>query len=244
MKITILTLFPEMYEGFMDTSIIKRAIIANKVTFNIVNIRDYTLEKHGHVDDTPFGGGKGMVMMVQPLLAALKANKGLNAKTYLMGPLGKTFNQTMAKQLATVEELVLVCGHYEGVDERFKNFIDDEISIGDFILTGGELASMVVSDAVIRLLRGVIEEESHLYESFEENLLEHPHYTKPQVYEGMAVPSVLLSGHHENIKQYRLKESLRMTYRYRKDLLDRKDLTKIELKLLNELIEEEKNGKN
>lgn len=244
MRITILTLFPEMYEGFINTSIINRARQSNKVSFNIVNIRDYTTDKHGHVDDTPFGGGKGMVMQVQPLYDALMSHKASESKVILMGPIGPRFNQSKARELALEEDLVLVCGHYEGIDERFKGFIDEELSIGDYILTGGELASMVISDAIIRLLDGVIEEESHLNESFENGLLEHPHYTKPQDFRGLKVPDVLLSGHHKNIEKYRLKESLRLTYIHRKDLLDNYKLDKDEKNLLNEVIGENENGNN
>ncbi|MFI3284163.1 MAG: tRNA (guanosine(37)-N1)-methyltransferase TrmD [Erysipelotrichaceae bacterium] len=240
----MLPLFPEMFDGFCSTSIIKRAIDKGLVSVEAIQIRDYSIKKHQQVDDTPFGGGSGMVMMAQPVLDALKDHQSHDAKVLLMGPRGRVFNQSMAKKWAQEEELVFICGHYEGIDERIRSYIDEEVSIGDYILTGGELASMVISDAIIRLLEGVIKMESHAYESFEEDLLEHSHYTKPQVYEDMAVPDVLLSGHHENIRKHRLKESLKITYLNRKDLLDKKQLNKEERKLLGEVIGEIENGKD
>ena len=239
MRITILTLFPEMFEGFTSTSIIARAVRAGVVEIDVVNIRDYTKDAHRHVDDTPYGGGRGMVMQCQPVIDCIRAVRTENSVVAYMGPCGRTFSQDIAKELTAVSHLIILCGHYEGIDERIKEYIDMEISIGDYILTGGELASMVVSDAVIRLLKGAIREESHQNESFEDNLLEHPHYTKPEVYEGMRVPDVLMSGHHENIRKYRLKESLRKTYLNRRDMLEKKMLSKEEKKLLEEIRTEE-----
>lgn len=239
MKITILTLFPEMFDGFVSTSIVSRAITSEVVEIAVVNIRDYTNDSHNHVDDTPYGGGSGMVMQCQPVIDCIKAVRTEGSIVVYMGPCGKTFNQSIAKEMSNIEHLIILCGHYEGIDERIKKYIDIEISIGDYILTGGELASMVVSDAVIRLLKGAIKEESHINESFENDLLEHPHYTKPEIYDGMKVPDVLVSGHHANIRKYRLKESLRKTYLNRKDLLEVKKLTKEEKIMLEQIAEEE-----
>ena len=237
MKITILTLFPEMYDGFINTSIIARAVKQGKVEIECVNIRDFTLDKHNHVDDTPFGGGRGMVMMCQPVLDALAHVRKANSHVILMAPSGKTFNQVCARNYAQKEHIIIICGHYEGLDARIYDEVDELVSIGDYVLTGGELASMVISDAVIRLLDGVIEEESHLDESFENGLLECPHYTKPADYKGKKVPEVLLSGHHENIRKFRLKESLRNTLKIRPDLLENREFTKEEIKFLREFAE-------
>ncbi|MEG0077177.1 tRNA (guanosine(37)-N1)-methyltransferase TrmD [Anaerorhabdus sp.] len=238
MRISILTLFPEMFDGFINTSIIARAIKQEKVTIECINIRDFTLDKHNHVDDTPFGGGRGMVMMCQPVLDALQSVRTSDSKVYLLAAAGETFNQKKARSFVNVKHLILICGHYEGLDARIYDEVDGLISIGDYILTGGELASMIIADAVIRLLEGVIVEESHLDESFENGLLEYPHYTKPVEYNGKKVPDVLLSGHHENIRKYRLKESLRNTYINRPDLLSNREYTKEEYKLLDEIKDE------
>lgn len=235
MKITILSLFPEMYDGFLSTSIIKKALDKKAVDIEIVNFRDYTLDRHNHVDDTPYGGGQGMVLACQPIVDALKAVKTDGCKTYLMAPVGETLSQKKVRQLAEIEHLILVCGHYEGFDERITHYVDGALSIGDYVLTGGELASMVISDAVIRTLPGVIVEASHLDESFEQDLLEYPQYTKPVVYDGFEVPEVLLSGHHENIRKWRLKKSLERTLQFRPDLLQKHDFTKEELKMLEEI---------
>ncbi len=235
MRITILTLFPEMFSGFLETSIIARAIAKGSVEISCVNIRDFSQDKHHHVDDTPFGGGQGMVLQCQPVLDALQSVKTSKSKVYLMAPAGKVFKQKVARELSQEEDLILICGHYEGFDARILDFVDGQLSIGDYILTGGELAAMVISDAVIRLVQDVITEESHLDESFENGLLEYPQYTKPSDYKGLKVPEVLLSGHHENIRQYRLKESIRNTYENRPDLLENREFTKEELKFLEEI---------
>ncbi|MBQ7890187.1 MAG: tRNA (guanosine(37)-N1)-methyltransferase TrmD [Erysipelotrichaceae bacterium] len=235
MKITILSLFPEMFNGFLTTSIIKKALDKQAVEIEVVNFRDYTLDRHNHVDDTPYGGGQGMVLSCQPIVDALKAVKTKNAKTYLMAPVGETLSQKKVRELAQHDHLILVCGHYEGFDERISNYVDGALSIGDYVLTGGELASMVISDAVIRTLPGVIVEASHLDESFENELLEYPQYTKPVNYEGFEVPEVLLSGHHENIRKWRLKQSLMRTLKYRPDLLEKHQFSKEELKIMEEI---------
>ncbi len=238
MKITILTLFPEMFDGFKTTSIIKRAINKNVVDIDVIDIRSFSSNKHKTVDDTPYGGGHGMVMTCQPLVDALKSVKQENTKSYIMAPYGTKLKQEVIKELAKIEHIVLICGHYEGIDARVENYVDGALSIGDYILTGGELASMVISDAVIRLLDGAIVEASHQEESFENNLLEYPQYTKPDNFEGYQVPEVLLSGHHKNIEKYRLKESLRRTLIHRPDLLQNYLYTEEEKILLKEINEE------
>lgn len=239
MKITILTLFPEIFTGFCNTSIIKRAIEKKQVEIELVNIRDFSLEKHHHVDDTPYGGGPGMVMRVQPVIDALKSVYTPNSKVFITAPSGIVFNQKVAHDFVKIEHLILICGRYEGFDARIYDYVDGLISIGDYVLTGGEIAAMAISDAVIRLIDGVIVAESYQDESFENGLLEYPHYTKPAVYDGKKVPEVLLSGHHKNIEQWRLKESLKSTYLKRKDLLENRKFSKEERILLDEIIEEE-----
>lgn len=211
MRIDILTLFPEMFNGFVTESIIKRAIDKEKVRINIINFRDYTDDPHGKVDDTPFGGGPGMVLKVQPIYDALEAIKTSDSYIILLTPSGKTFNQVKAQNLTKYKHLILICGHYEGFDDRIKLLVDEEISIGNFILTGGELPAMMISDAVIRLLEGVINKESLESESFTNDLLDYPVYTKPREFKGMSVPEVLLSGDHKKIEEYRKKEQLRLT---------------------------------
>lgn len=211
MKIDILSIFPEMFNGFLSESIIKRAIDKKIVEINIINFRDYTPDPHNKVDDTPFGGGAGMVLMVEPIYNALEAIKTPDSHIILMSPAGKTFNQEKAKTLKNYKHLIIICGHYEGFDDRIKSFIDEEISIGDFVLTGGELPAMMISDAVIRLLDGVINKESLESESFDTELLDYPVYTKPREFRGLKVPDVLLSGNHKEINEYRRKEQERIT---------------------------------
>jgi tRNA (guanine37-N1)-methyltransferase len=221
MKFDILTLFPEMFEGFLNTSIIKRAIVDNKVTIGIHNIRDYSLDPHKRVDDYQFGGGAGMVLMPEPIFRAIDDLKKENSKILLMTPQGKKFNQSHAYDLVKESHIIIICGHYEGFDERIRTLADEEISIGDYVLTGGELPSMVITDTVVRLIDGVIDEESHLNDSFNNNLLDYPVYTKPQVFRGMEVPEVLLSGHHENIRKWRLEQSEKRTLERRPDLIEK-----------------------
>ena len=220
MKIDILTLFPEMFTNIFSSSIIKRALDKKIVDINIHNFRDYSKDPHHKVDDTPYGGGEGMVLMCQPIFDAVKSLKTEDSYIILHTPDGTTYKQQTAYTLAKHKHLIIICGHYEGFDERIRSLCDLELSIGDYILTGGELASMVVVDSVVRLLPGVIKENSHLKESFNNNLLDYPQYTKPRVYEGMEVPEVLLSGDHERIKKYRLKESIKKTQERRPDLQD------------------------
>lgn len=221
MKIDILTLFPEMYNGIFSESIIKRAIDLGKIEINIHNFRDYSLDLHHKVDDTPYGGGAGMVLTCQPIFDCVRALKTDDTKVILLTPDGVLYKQKMAYDLALEKHLILICGHYEGFDERIRSICDLEISIGDYVLTGGELASMVLVDSIGRLLPGVIEEESHLNDSFNNNLLDYPTYTKPRVFEGMEVPEVLLSGYHKKINLYRQEESLKRTKIRRPDLLEK-----------------------
>lgn len=211
MQIDILTLFPNMFEGFLNESIIKRAIEKEKVKINIINFRDFTTDPHGKVDDTPFGGGAGMVLQIEPIYNALESIKKEDSHIILLTPSGKTFNQKKATNLTNFKHLILICGHYEGFDDRIKLLVDEEISIGDFILTGGELPAMMITDAVTRLLDGVISKESLESESFTEDLLDYPVYTKPRDFKGMKVPEVLLSGDHKKIAEYRKQEQIRLT---------------------------------
>ncbi len=223
MKIKILTLFPEMFSYF-DYSILGRARKSGALEVECINIRDYTLDKHRRCDDAPFGGGAGMVMNAQPVCDAIRAaKKDFPAKCIHLSPRGKTFTQKIAQQLAQEENLILFCSRYEGVDQRALDLcVDDEISIGDYVLTGGELAAMVVVDAVSRLQEGVLGcEESALEESFSDGLLEYPQYTRPAVYEGIAVPEVLLSGHAANIAKWRAEKSREITLARRPDLLQK-----------------------
>lgn len=219
MKIDILTLFPDMYTGPFSESIIKRAREKNIVEINIHNFRDYTLDPHGNVDDTPFGGGSGMVLMCQPIFDCINSLKTSESKIIMMTPSGKVYNQKIAYDLSHEKHLIILCGHYEGFDERIRSICDMEISIGDYVLTGGELPSMVLVDSITRLLPGAIDEESSKNESFNNNLLDYPVYTKPRVYNGMEVPEVLLSGNHALINQYRYNEQVRKTKELRPDLL-------------------------
>ena len=233
MKISILTLFPEMFQGPFDYSIIKNAREKGKVSIELKNIRDYGLGKHKTVDDTPYGGGHGMVLRVDVLDKAISGARDpkltpQNQKVVLLGPHGKKFNQKKAKELSKLQHLILICGHYEGVDERVKNFIDEEISVGDFVLTGGEIPAMLVTDAVARLLSGVLKEGVTESESFSlsyENktaLLEHPQYTKPDTYKNLKVPLVLLSGNHKKIGEWRKNQSLEATSKLRPDIVNKK----------------------
>lgn len=221
MKIDILTLFPSMFDGFLSESIIKRAIEKGKVEVTIHNIRDYSKDPHKKVDDYQFGGGSGMVLMPQPIIDAIEDLKKEDTLVILMSPQGIPYKQKIAHELSQKKHILIICGHYEGFDERIRSFVDMEISIGDYILTGGELASMVVSDSVIRLLDDVITKESSENESFENQLLDYPVYTKPVDFRGMKVPDILLSGHHENIRKWRLEQQMNRTQERRPDLLEK-----------------------
>ncbi|MEF3274536.1 MAG: tRNA (guanosine(37)-N1)-methyltransferase TrmD [Chloroflexus sp.] len=242
MRFDILTLFPAMFQGPLTESILKRAQQSGKIAIYLHDIRQWATDRHRTADDTPYGGGAGMVMKAEPLAAAIRAVRAADEQpglTILLTPDGELFTQSMARELATLPRLVLVCGHYEGIDERVRmTLIDREISIGDYVLTGGELAAMVLVDAVARLVPGVIDSESIVEESHSDFLLEYPHYTRPAVWEGLAVPPVLLSGHHGEIARWRRVERLRRTLARRPDLLSRAAaagvLTKADLALLAE----------
>ena len=216
MKISILTLFPEMFDGFLNTSIIKKAILQAKVAINIVNIRDFAENKWQRVDTPPIGGGAGMILQLPPLVSALESLEV--GHKILLSPRGETLSQKKIAKLSKQDHLILICGHYEGVDDRLTHFIDEEISIGDYILTGGELGAMVISDAVIRLVDDVITSESLSEESFDYSMLEYPQYTEPFAFRGLKVPQILYSGNHAAIRKWRLKESLRITKARRPDL--------------------------
>ncbi|MFA7120523.1 MAG: tRNA (guanosine(37)-N1)-methyltransferase TrmD [Bacilli bacterium] len=220
MKISILSLFPSMFDGILNESIIKRAIEKQKIEIEIINFRAYSPLNNNQVDDTPYGGGAGMVLRCEPIFNALDAIKTKDSHIILMCPTGKLFKQTKAKELTSKKHLIIICGHYEGFDERIKTLADEIISIGDYILTGGEIPAMVVIDSVVRLLDGVINETSLKNESFDNNLLDYPVYTKPAEYKGLKVPEVLLSGNHKKINKYREEERLRITKEKRSDLIN------------------------
>ena len=219
MKIDILSLFPEMFDGFLGTSIIKRAIDNGLVDIEVHNFRDYSLDKHKRVDDYPYGGGAGMVLMCEPIFRAIEDIRTDESVVIMLTPGGKTFKQEMAINLSKVKHLILLCGHYEGFDERIKTIVDMEVSIGDYVLTGGEIPAMVMTDAITRLIPGVITDESLDSESFNDGLLDYPVYTKPAEFRGMKVPDVLLSGHHQKISDYRNNERIKRTSEDRSDLI-------------------------
>ncbi len=221
MKFDVLTLFPELIKNACDYSIIKRAIDGKIIDLNVVNPRDFTLDKHKKTDDTPYGGGAGMLLSCQPYLDALKSvEKNVNSETIIMSPQGQVFNQKMAKEFAKKEQIIIICGHYEGFDERIiKKSNATEISIGDFVMTGGEYPALCIIDSVTRLLKGVLgDENSFEFDSHSDGLLEHPHYTKPRSYDGLQVPEVLLSGNHQKIKEWRRLQQFINTKNKRPDL--------------------------
>ena len=221
MKIDILTLFPKMFEGILEESIIKRAIEKGIVEINIIDFREFSKLSNHQVDDTPYGGGSGMVLRCEPLVEAIESVKTMDSKVLLMCPQGVPYKEKKAVELSKEKHLIFVCGHYEGYDERIRNFVDEEISIGDYVLTGGEIPAMAVMDSVIRLLPGVIKEDSYLEDSFMNNRLDYPTYTKPATFRGLTVPEVLLSGDHARIKQWREEQALENTKKRRKDLLEK-----------------------
>ncbi len=244
MKIDILTLFPEMFGSPFSHSIVKRALEGGHVEINPRSFRQYGVGKQQMVDDTPYGGGAGMLLKPEPIFEAIEEisekSTSTNKRVILMDPAGKPFNQEMAEEFAKEEHLVFICGHYEGYDERIRTLVTDEVSLGDYVLTGGELAAMVMIDATVRLLPGVVgNKESILEDSHSTGLLEHPHYTRPASYRGMDVPEVLMSGNHAKIDEWRRKESLRRTFERRSDLIETLDLTEEE----NEWLEEFKHEK-
>jgi tRNA (guanine37-N1)-methyltransferase len=237
MNFVVLTIFPEMFDPFWAHGIIRRAIEHKKIFTSTVNIRDYARDRHQVTDDRPYGGGSGMVMKPEPLAGAIRAatQKIAATGTVLLTPQGRPFNQNMAKELASFNGLVLICGRYEGVDERIcDDLIDYEISIGDYVLTGGELAAMIIIDAVTRFIPGALGgEDAAENDSFASGLLEHAHYTRPRIFEGRVVPEVLLSGHHQEIERWRLESSLMRTLLKRSDLLEQKNLNRQEIEILN-----------
>lgn len=222
MKIDILTLFPEMISGYFNESIIKRSIEKGLVEINLHNFRRFSVRSNNQVDDTPYGGGAGMVLQCDPIFKCVESLKTPDSTVILVTPDGKTYNQKIAKELKLKKHLIIICGHYEGFDERIRSLADLELSIGDYILTGGELAACVITDSVVRLLSGAINEESLNSESFEDNLLDYPTYTKPAVYQNMAVPPVLLSGDHQKIAKWREEMRVKKTQERRPDLLERR----------------------
>lgn len=219
MKITILSLFPNMFDGFLTESIIKRAIQNGKVEVKIINFRDYSVYNNKQVDDTPYGGGAGMVLMCAPIFRCLDEIRTPKSHIIILSPEGSIYNEKKARELSKYEDIILICGHYEGFDERIKTLADEIISVGDFVLTGGEIPAMLIADSIIRLLPGTITNESLESESFNENLLDYPVYTKPAVYRDMNVPDILLSGDHKKIDDYRESERIRLTKEKRPDLL-------------------------
>ena len=242
MRFTVLTLFPEMFTPLKE-SIIKRAQEANIIEIKMVDFRDYAQSKHKNVDDVPYGGGSGMVLKPEPIYRAVKDLEVIEGKRkiVLLTPQGRVFNQKKAFEFADYDELVLLCGHYEGFDERIRLLADEEISIGDYVLTGGEIAAMVVIDAVARLVPGVLGKVSSAeQDSHTQGLLEYPQYTRPPEYEGLSVPDILLSGHHERIEKWRRKESLRRTFLRRLDLFKKFEFTQVDYSLLEELALEDR----
>lgn len=235
MKVHVLSLFPDMFTGVFGSSILKKAQEKQAVELAVTDIRDFSINKHNQVDDYPYGGGAGMVLRPEPMFDAVEAiTAGRKPRVILMCPQGERFTQKKAEELAQEDELVFLCGHYEGYDERIRqHLVTDEISIGDFVLTGGELPAMTVIDAVVRLLPGVLgQQDSHIQDSFSTGLLEHPHYTRPAEYRGMKVPDILLSGNHAKIDEWREEQSFKRTIERRPDLLEALELTEKQLKII------------
>ncbi|OPL10539.1 MAG: tRNA (guanine-N1)-methyltransferase [Firmicutes bacterium ML8_F2] len=250
MKIDILTIFPGMFDGPFRESMIKRAIDQKLVEINPVDLRQYTEDCHHQVDDSPYGGGRGMIFKPEPLYKAVEdlqsdKTRGGNERVILLTPQGNTFNQEKASELAALKHLILICGHYEGVDERVRlGLVEEELSIGDFVLTGGELAAVVIVDAVVRLLPGLLSAEAAENESFTESLLEYPHYTRPAVFRGMEVPAVLLSGNHAEIERWRRQQSILRTYQRRPELLSKTELKNEDRIYLDKLKNEQSDQNN
>lgn len=239
MKFDVLTLFPEMFKC-LEQSILGRAIEKNLIDINLINIRDFSKGKHKKVDDTPYGGGAGMVIKPDVVYDAYSSIQNKNAKVIYMSPQGKALNQKKVESLSKEEHLIILCGHYEGIDERvIQEIVDEEISIGDYVLTGGEIPAMVLIDSISRYVEGVINNESTSEESFSNNLLEYPHYTRPEEFRGQKVPEVLISGHHENIRKWRRLKSLQNTYNKRPELLDKIKLSEEENKIIENLKKEQ-----
>lgn len=240
-RFDILTLFPEMIEGMLNQSILKRAIEKKIIEVNIIKFRDFSTNKHSTVDDYAYGGGAGMLISVEPIHLAMKTIPNIDkAYKILTSPSGNVYNQNKAEKLSKLDHIVIVCGHYEGIDNRILDYIDEEISIGDYVLTGGEIPACAIIDSIARLVPGVISDESIVGESFTMGLLEYPQYTRPYEYDGKKVPDVLVSGHHANIKKWQRYQSLKKTYEVRPELLGNIALTNEDIKMLEEI----KNEKN
>jgi tRNA (guanine37-N1)-methyltransferase len=235
LRVDVVTLFPELFEVQLSTSIIGRAVERGIVRFGIHDLREHGIGRHRSVDDYPYGGGAGMVIRPEPLFAAIEPLRSAGATVILMDPAGEPLTDALARELSAVRQLALVCGRYEGIDERARRLVDREISIGDYVLTGGELQALVLIDAVTRLVPGVIEAESHEDDSFASGLLEHPQYTRPESFQGMDVPAVLLSGHHGEVDRWRRREALRRTLERRPDLLRATSLSDDDRRILAEL---------
>lgn len=242
MQFYIMTLFPDMVMNGLNTSIIGRAVAKGLLSIEAINIRDYAFNKHNSVDDYPYGGGAGMLMQAEPVYQCYRAVEekvGKKPRVVYLSPQGKTFNQSMAEEFAKEEELVFLCGHYEGIDERvLEEIVTDYVSIGDYVLTGGELPSMIMVDAISRLIPGVLHNNASAeFESFQDNLLEYPHYSRPETWHDKKVPPVLLSGHHVNIEKWRREQSVIRTAKNRPDLLEKAELTQKEKELVKEIVE-------
>ena len=229
MRIDIITIFDEMFKGIIENSIVKRAIEKGILEINLHDFREFTTDKHNRVDDTTYGGGAGMLIGLQAITDCLKSIEGWqNAHKIITSPIGGVYNQKKASLLSKKDHIIILCGHYEGIDDRIYNYVDEAISIGDYILTGGEIAAAAIVDSIVRLIPDAIKEESYLDESFSDGLLEYPQYTKPPIYEGYKVPEVLINGNHEEIRKFRLYESIKRTYERRPDLLEKRKFSKEE----------------
>ncbi len=238
MKIDILTLFPGIVEGFFTNSIMSRSVASNAISYNLVDFREFATDRHHTCDDAPYGGGAGMVIKPEPLCKALDSVDAKRKRVIYPSPSGRLFDQRYAQELSAEEELVFICGHYEGIDQRVIDlYVDDEICIGDYVISSGEVSTLVIVDALYRLIDGVISGESLVEESFSDGLLEYPQYTRPETYCGIRVPDVLLSGHHANIGSWRMKKRLEKTLSNRPELMETASLDVDSRKLLNELIE-------
>lgn len=238
MKIDIITIFPDFFDAFLNTSIIKRGIEDGYLNIKTHQLRDYSSLKHNRIDDTPYGGGAGMLMMFPPFYEAIKTLKNDDTHIIMTSPQGNVFDQKKAIELSKKKHLIILCGHYEGIDARVEDLIDEEISIGNYVLTGGEMPAMIISDAVSRLVPGVIHEESSETDSLQQGWLKYPQYTKPESYEGYRVPEILLSGHHQNIESWRKEQSVKRTLTKRPDLIKTISLTEEEKKILSKLSKE------
>lgn len=235
MKIDIITIFPDFFQPFLETSIIKRAIEQDLVQIEMHQLRDYAHQRHNKIDDTPYGGGVGMLMQFPPFYDVIEKLRTKDSHVIMLTPQGSVFKQKKAVKLSQKKHLILICGHYEGIDARVENFIDEELSIGDYVLTGGEIPAMIISDAVIRLIPGVIQQASYEEDSLQNGWLKYPQYTKPDRYKDYEVPEILKSGHHKNIEQWRQRQSIKRTYQKRPDLIKNIKLTEQEKKILDEI---------